>query len=46
MLDFLPAPLKGTLAALLILANTLILLPILLLFALVKLIIPVPPVRK
>ncbi len=46
MLDFLPAPLKGTLAASLILANTLILLPILLLFALVKLIIPVTPVRK
>ena len=33
MLDFLPAPLKGTLAAVLILLNTLILFPVLLLFA-------------
>ncbi|MFO7528169.1 MAG: acyltransferase [Marinobacter sp.] len=46
MLDFLPAPLKGTLAALSILLNTLILFPFLLLFALIKLIIPVTPVRK
>ncbi|MCG7199090.1 acyltransferase [Marinobacter pelagius] len=46
MLDFLPAPLKGILAALSILLNTLILFPFLLLFALVKLIIPVTAVRK
>lgn len=46
MLDFLPAPLKGTLAALLILANTLILIPFLLFFALLKLVIPIIPVRK
>ena len=46
MLDFLPAPLKGTLAALSILLNTLVLFPFLLLFALIKLIIPVTPVRK
>jgi len=46
MLDFLPAPLKGTLAALSILLNTLILFPFLLLFALIKLIIPVTLVRK
>lgn len=46
MLDFLPAPLKGTLAALLILLNTLILFPVLIVFALLKLIIPVTSVRK
>ncbi|GAA0841595.1 acyltransferase [Marinobacter szutsaonensis] len=46
MLDFLPAPLMGTLAALSILLNTLILIPFLLLFTLIKLIIPVTPVRK
>lgn len=46
MLDFLPSPLKGILAALSILLNTLILFPFLLLFALFKLIIPVTPVRK
>ncbi|QSP94509.1 acyltransferase [Marinobacter salinisoli] len=45
MLDFLPAPLKGTLAALLILANTLALFPILLVVAIVKLVIPVTGVR-
>lgn len=46
MLDFLPAPLKGTLAALLILCNTLVLFPVLLVFALLKLILPITPVRK
>ncbi|SFR42400.1 1-acyl-sn-glycerol-3-phosphate acyltransferase [Marinobacter gudaonensis] len=46
MLDFLPAPLKGTLAALLILCNTLILFPVLMVFAIVKLALPVTPVRK
>ncbi|MBW4933824.1 acyltransferase [Marinobacter sp. F4206] len=46
MLNFLPAPLKGTLAALLILSNTLVLFPVLLLFALLKLVLPVTAVRK
>lgn len=46
MLDRLPAPLKGTLAALLILLDTVILFPVLLLFAILKLLIPVTPVRK
>lgn len=46
MLDFLPAPLKGTLAALMILLNTLVLYPVLTVFALIKLIIPVTAVRK
>ena len=46
MLDFLPAPLKGTLAALMILLNTLVLFPILLLFALLKLLFPVTAIRK
>ena len=46
MLDFLPAPLKGTLAALLILANTLILIPFLMFFALLKLVVPFTTVRK
>ncbi|MDO6443737.1 MULTISPECIES: acyltransferase [unclassified Marinobacter] len=46
MLDFLPAPLKGTLAALLVLINTLILFPFLLLFALLKLVLPIIAVRK
>lgn len=46
MLDFLPAPLKGTLAALLILCNTLILFPVLLVFAIVKLALPFTSVRK
>ncbi|WP_372987675.1 acyltransferase [Marinobacter sp.] len=46
MLDFLPAPLKGTLAALSILLNTLILFPFLLLFALIKLVIPLTAARK
>lgn len=46
MLDFLPAPLKGTLAAMAILLNTLILFPVLMFFALVKLVLPVPAIRK
>ena len=46
MLDFLPAPLKGTLAALLILCNTLVLFPVLLVFALLKLVLPITSVRK
>lgn len=46
MLKFLPAPLKGSLAVLLILLNTLTLFPVLMLFALLKLVIPVTPVRK
>lgn len=46
MLDFLPAPLKGALAALLILCNTLVLFPVLMVFALVKLVLPSTPVRK
>ena len=46
MLDFLPAPLKGILAVLLILTNTLLFLPLLLLVALAKLVAPVQPFRK
>jgi 1-acyl-sn-glycerol-3-phosphate acyltransferase len=46
MLYFLPAPLKGTLAALLIFLNTLILFPILMLFAVIKLVIPIRLIRK
>lgn len=46
MLYFLPAPLKGILAALMILINTLILFPVLLLVAIIKLILPVTPIRK
>lgn len=46
MLDFLPAPLKGALAAVLILCNTLVLFPVLLVFAVLKLLLPVTPVRK
>ncbi|MBW0146860.1 acyltransferase [Marinobacter arenosus] len=46
MLDFLPAPLKGTLAAILILCNTLVLFPVLLVFAISKLIFPIAAVRK
>ncbi|QFS87806.1 MULTISPECIES: acyltransferase [unclassified Marinobacter] len=46
MLNFLPAPLKGVLVVLLILLNTVIFLPFLLLFAIVKLVIPVMGVRK
>jgi len=46
MLHFLPAPLKGALAALMILCNTLVLFPILLVFALLKLALPLVAVRK
>ncbi|RBW48293.1 acyltransferase [Marinobacter sp. F3R11] len=46
MLDFLPAPLKGILAALFILLNTLVLFPFLILFALLKLLVPVTATRK
>ncbi|OEY65182.1 acyltransferase [Marinobacter sp. X15-166B] len=46
MLSFLPAPIKGGLAALLILFHTLLFFPLLLLLALVKLVVPLPPVRK
>lgn len=46
MLDFLPAPLKGALVLLLIILNTVIFLPFLLLFAILKLIIPVVSIRK
>ncbi|MBW3197531.1 acyltransferase [Marinobacter nauticus] len=46
MLDFLPAPLKGILAVLLILINTLLFLPLLLLVALAKLVVPAQPFRK
>ena len=46
MLDFLPAPLKGILAVLLILINTLLFLPLLLLVALAKLVAPDQPFRK
>jgi len=46
MLYFLPAPLKGTLAALSVLVNTLVLFPFLMLFALLKLVLPVVAIRK
>ncbi|KPQ28072.1 MAG: 1-acyl-sn-glycerol-3-phosphate acyltransferase [Marinobacter excellens HL-55] len=46
MLYFLPAPLKGALVVLLILLNTLVFLPFLLLFAILKLVIPVIIIRK
>ncbi|MDX1756702.1 MAG: acyltransferase [Marinobacter sp.] len=46
MLNFLPAPVKGTIAALLILLNTLCLFPVLIVFALIKLILPFDGVRK
>jgi len=46
MLNFLPAPLKGVLVVLLILLNTIVFLPFLLLFAIIKLVIPVTAVRK
>ncbi len=45
MLDFLPAPVKGILAITLILLSTLLWYPLLLLLALIKLIIPLKPVR-
>lgn len=46
MLNFLPAPLKGVLVVLLILLNTMIFLPFLLLFAIVKLVVPVTGFRR
>ena len=46
MLNFLPAPLKGVLVVLLILLNTIVFLPFLLLFAIIKLVIPITAVRK
>ncbi|MDL0432028.1 acyltransferase [Marinobacter sp. TBZ242] len=46
MLSLLPAPVKGVLAILLVLLNTLWLFPILMVFAIIKLVIPLAPVRK
>ena len=46
MLSFLPAPVKGVLAILLVLLNTLWLFPILMVFAIIKLVIPAAPIRK
>lgn len=46
MLSFLPAPVKGVLAAVLILFNTLLLFPLLLLFALAKLVVPATGFRR
>ncbi|WP_309045410.1 acyltransferase [Marinobacter sediminicola] len=46
MFYFLPAPLKGTLAALLVVLSTLTLFPFLMLFALLKLVLPVTFIRK
>ncbi|GGC57374.1 acyltransferase [Marinobacter halophilus] len=46
MLDFLPAPLKGALVVLLILLNTVVFLPFLLFFAIIKLVIPITSIRK
>ena len=46
MLDFLPAPLKGTLMLLLILVSTLVWYPLLLLLALIKLLIPLRVIRN
>lgn len=46
MFYFLPAPLKGTLAALLVVLSTLTLFPFLMLFALLKLVLPVTVIRK
>ncbi|MCH8498120.1 MAG: acyltransferase [Marinobacter sp.] len=46
MLKVLPGPLKGAVAVLLILLNTLVFLPLLLLLAIVKLIVPIKPFRK
>lgn len=45
MLDFLPEPVKGSMVILLILLSTLIWYPLLLLLALIKLLIPLKPVR-
>ncbi len=46
MLDFLPAPLKGTLVVVLITLNTLILFPLLVLLGVIKLVVPVTGLRK
>lgn len=46
MLNFLPAPLRGILAVTLILLNTLLLFPVLMVFALVKLIVPIDGFRR
>lgn len=46
MLNFLPAPLKGTIAVVLILLNTLLLFPILMVFAVAKLLLPFRGIRK
>ena len=46
MLNFLPAPLIGVLAALLLAINCLFWVPILLLFAILRLLIPLPLIRK
>ena len=44
MLSFLPAPVRGIIAALLLVLNTLFHAPILFVFALIKL-VPIPPLR-
>lgn len=46
MLSFLPAPVKGVLAIVLVLLNTLWLFPILMVFAIIKLVVPATPIRK
>lgn len=46
MLSFLPAPIKGCLIVILLLLNTLIWMPILVIGALIKLIIPLPFLQK
>ena len=46
MSRFLPAPVKGVLAVLCIVLNTLWLFPILMVFAVIKLLVPTPSVRK
>ena len=46
MSRFLPAPAKGVLAVLCIVLNTLWLFPILMVFAVIKLLVPTPSVRK
>ncbi|MBK1852119.1 acyltransferase [Marinobacter sp. 1-4A] len=46
MLYFLPAPLKGALAVLLVISSTLVLFPFLMVFALLKLVLPITVIRK
>ena len=46
MLSFLPGPLKGSLIVILILVNTLIWMPILVTGALLKIIFPLPIIKK